>query len=312
MISAEDVTLENLIIENAFNRYITRLEAHDELVPQYAETPVRPTEEKNTDVQQARYRRPAAALAIAGMADRIRLNSCRLIGVENTLYGDAGCRVLVQNSHIMGSHSMITGGMTLVCYRSTLEVLPTDKSSYLTAARTQVGLRGFLFYQCLIRSAELEKEMVSEHYPDLCPLVKPKDHYGEVVWVDTEFDLTMAAMDKDKALAFRPDDPEFNSFSLAPYAYTRGTDGWNPLRDPEGELDLGIVDLKLGMHIGKGELVMHHIAQPTTMRVITPDGSSFIDQLLTGTQTFATPKGVYWLIFENNKGKQSVKIEVPE
>jgi len=57
---------------------------------------------------------------------------------------------------------------------------------------------------------------------------------------------------------------------------------------------------------------MHHIAQPTTMRVITSDGSSFIDQLLTGTQSFQMPKGVYWVIFENNKGRQSKKIEIPE
>ena len=48
------------------------------------------------------------------------------------------------------------------------------------------------------------------------------------------------------------------------------------------------------------------------MRVITPDGSSFIDQLLTGTQTFSMPHGVYWLIFENNKGKQSMKVEIPD
>ena len=47
------------------------------------------------------------------------------------------------------------------------------------------------------------------------------------------------------------------------------------------------------------------------MRVITPDGSSFIDQLLTGTQAFKMQAGVYWLIFENNKGKQSMKIQVP-
>ena len=72
------------------------------------------------------------------------------------------------------------------------------------------------------------------------------------------------------------------------------------------------MDLKLGIHIEPNTLVMHHIAQPTTMRVITPDGSSFIDQLLTGTQSFNTPHGVYWLIFENNIGKQSVKVKIPD
>jgi len=212
----------------------------------------------------------------------------------------------------MGSHNVITGGMTLICYRSSIEVFPTTGDSYLAAARTQVGLRGFLFYQCFVQSAEPVEEMVSEHYAEPCYLVMPKDHYGEILFIGTQFDLALTPMKKDPALLFRPEDPEFSVFTSIPYIYTRGTDGWNPTNDPDGSADLGIVDLKLGMHIGNEELTMHHISQPTTMRVITPDGSSFIDQLLTGTQTFHMPKGVYWLIFENNKGKQSVKIEVTE
>ncbi len=311
IISAEDVTLENLIIENSFNRYISRLESRDMIVPQYKETPVRPTLFQSMEVQDMKYRRPAAALAIAGMSDRIRVMGCRLIGVENTLYGDAGCRLLVQNSHIMGSHCIITGGMTLICYRSTIEVMQGSQTDYITAARTQVGLRGFLFYQCFFRSAEPKTEMTSEQYADTCAIVKRKDHYGEVVFVGAQFDMSLKPMEKDASLSYVPDDPIFSSFPIAPYAYTRGTDGWNPTNSPDGELDLGIVDLKLGMHIEPGSLTMHHIAQPTTMRVITPDGSSFIDQLLTGTQTFQMPKGVYWLIFENNIGKQSKKIEIP-
>ena len=311
VIAAENVTMENLIIENAFNRYITRLESHDQLVPQYEETPRRPVEYQSTEVQEPKYRRPAAALAIAGMADHVQLKSCRLIGVENTLYGDAGCRLYMQNCHIMGSDKIISGGMTLTCYRSTIEVFPTGSSSYLAAARTQVGLRGFLFYQCFIRSAEPKQEMVSEQYAEACHLVKPVDHYGEVVWIDTQFDLALEPMAYDPTLNFVPDDPEFTNKIITPYLYTHGTDGWNPSHDPEGEFDYSIVDLKIGIHIDPEELVIHHLQQPTTMRVITSDGSSFIDQLLTGTQTFHMPKGVYWLIFENNKGKQSKKIEVP-
>lgn len=311
VISAENVTLKNLIIENAFNRYITRLESHDKIEPHYPETPKRPTVELSTDVQHLKYLRPAAALAIAGMADRIQIISCRLIGVMNTMYGDAGCRVFMKNSHIMGGDNIISGGMTLVCYDSDIEVFPTRSTAYIAAARTQVGLRGFLFYNCFIHSAEPQVEMVNEDYANVSHLVKPVDHYGEVVFVGTHFDRALQPMSQDSALSFVPEDPIFNTFPLAPYAYTRGTDGWNPTKSPDGELDLGIVDLKLGMHIEPGALTMHHIAQPTTMRVITPDGSSFIDQLLTGTQTFQMPKGVYWLIFENNIGKQSMKIEMP-
>ncbi len=312
IISAEDVTLKNLIIENAFNRYITRLESRDKVVPRYLETPRRPVAFQSTHVQDSLYYRPAAALAVAGMADRVQLIGCRLIGVQNTLYGDAGCRLFMENCHIMGAQSLITGGMTLICYRSDIELFPTNPSSFIAEARTQVGLRGFLFYQCFIRSAEPETEMISEEYADVCHLVQPQDHYGEVMFSDTKFDLALKPMEFDSALNFMPDDPMFDTFNYAPYIYSRGTDGWNPTNSPERELDLGIVNLKLGMHIEPGALVMHHIAQPTTMRVITPDGSSFIDQLLTGTQTFKMPKGVYWLIFENNIGKQSMKIEIPE
>lgn len=312
VISAEDVSLENLIIENAFNRYITRLEAHDRIAPQYDETPRRPTQHQSMEVQKPKYHRPAAALAIAGMGDRVQVKSCRLIGVQNTLYGDAGCRLFMQNCHIMGSEEVISGGMTLICYRSSIEVFPNKRSSYLLAARTQVGLRGFLFYQCFVRSAEPIQEMTSDRYAEGCHLVKPKDHYGEIVFVDPQFDLALESMAYDKAITFMPDEPEFSDGIVTPYMYTRGTDGWNPTNDPEGDYDVSIVDLKLGIHIAPQELVMHHIAQPTTMRVITSDGSSFIDQLLTGTQSFHMPKGVYWVIFENNKGRQSKKIEIPE
>ena len=312
VIAAEDVTLENLIIENSFNRYVTRLEAHDRIVPQYDATPRRPTQHQSMEVQNPKYHRPAAALAIAGMGDRVQLKSCRLIGVQNTLYGDAGCRLFMQNCHIMGSEEIISGGLTLVCYRSSIEVFPNKWSSYLLAARTQVGLRGFLFYQCFIRSAEPVQEMIDEQYTEGCNLVKPKDHYGEIELGDPQFDLALESMAYDKAISFMPDDPEFSDGIITPYMYTRGTDGWNPTNDPEGDYDVSIVDLKLGIHIAPHELVIHHIAQPTTMRVITSDGSSFIDQLLTGTQSFQMPKGVYWVIFENNKGRQSKKIEIPE
>ena len=311
IVSAEDVTLQDLIIENAFNRYINRLEAQDKIVPQYAETPRRPSEYQSTDVQKQRYYRPAAALAIAGMADRVTVERCRLIGVENTLYGDAGCRLYVHNSHIMGAKNIITGGMTLLCHQSSIDIFPIRETDhYLTAARTQVGLRGFFFYHCFIRSAEPLRDMVTDNYAEPCHLVKPKDHYGEILFEDTEFDLSLESMYHDPALAVEINDPEYADGIVTPYAYTRGTDGWNPTHDPEGDYDISIVDLKLGIHVGDQELVMHHIPEPTTMRVITSDGSSFIDQLLTGTQAFKMQPGVYWLIFENNKGRQSKKIEV--
>lgn len=311
IVSAEDVTFRDIIIENSFNRYINRLEAQDKLIPQYAETPRRPVNYQSTDVQQQRYFRPAAALAIAGMADRVTLERCRVIGVDNTLYGDAGCRLYMHNCHIMGAKNIITGGMTLVCHQSSIDVFPiNDNSAFLTAARTQVGLRGFFFYQCFIRSAEPEQEMVSDKYAETRYLVKPKDHYGEIIFSDTEFDLALEPMAYDPAMFATISDPEYPDGYVTPYAFTRGTDGWNPTRDPEGDYDISIVDLKLGIHVGEQELVMHHIPEPTTMRVITSDGSSFIDQLLTGTQAFKMQPGVYWLIFENNKGKQSKKIEV--
>lgn len=311
IVSAEDVTLQDLIIENSFNRYISRLEAQDRLITQYVETPRRPVNFQSTDVQDKRYYRPAAALAIAGMADRVTVERCRLIGVENTLYGDAGCRLFLHNCHIMGARNMITGGMTLLCHQSTIVVLPyDDNDAYLTAARTQVGLRGFYFYNCFVRSAEPEREMISDQYAEGRHLVKPKDHYGEILFSGTEFDLALESMAYDPALYANINDPEYPDGFVTPYAFTRGTDGWNPTNDPEGDNDLSIVDLKLGIHVGEQELVMHHIPEPTTMRVITSDGSSFIDQLLTGTQAFKMQPGVYWLIFENNRGKQSKKIEV--
>ena len=310
IVTGTDVTMEDLIIENAFNRYVTIPESNDIIVPQHASTPQRSIVPLDKSVQETKYHRQAAALAVAEMADRTTIRRCRIIGVEKTIYGDAGCRLYIDNSHIMGATDIFSGGMSLLCHRSSIELLQANPSAFIAAARTQVGLRGFLFYDCRICSAEPTKEMADYNYSEPRFIVKPQNHYGEVVFVNTRFDLATESMSLDKALNNRLIGPGMDQ-EITPYIYTRGTDCWNPTNHPDGEFD-SPVDLNIGVNAEPGQLILHHVAIPTTMRIITPDGSAYLDQLLSGTLTVPAQAGTYWIIFENNQGRQSTKIQVPK
>lgn len=115
LLSGNDVTLENLTIENS-----------------------------------AEPLGQAVALHIEG--DRVVLRNCRLLGNQDTLYaGRDGARQYFENCYIEGTTDFIFGPSTAWFERCTIHC---KKDSYITAANTPQHTKyGFIFNQCTITTA---------------------------------------------------------------------------------------------------------------------------------------------------------------
>ncbi|WP_053976980.1 pectinesterase family protein [Mangrovimonas xylaniphaga] len=156
VITAEDVTFENIILENSFNQYISQKESEDTVLAKAPSEPTRPTDYGNTSVQDrsAGYVTQAAAIGIANSADRVILNNCRVIGRQDSFYGASGARVAIYKGAMMGAVDYLFGGMTAVFYQTDLVLNTSDSSNdaaYITAAQQTSG-RGFLMYECHVVS----------------------------------------------------------------------------------------------------------------------------------------------------------------
>lgn len=156
VVKAVDVTLENVIIENSFNQYISLKESLDIVVPKSVSEPERPTNYGNTTVQNRAlgFVTQAAAIGIAASADRVFLKECRVIGRQDSFYGASGSRVAVYKGAMMGAVDYLFGGMTAVFYQTDLVLNTSDSgndAAYITAAQQTTG-RGFLMYECHVKS----------------------------------------------------------------------------------------------------------------------------------------------------------------
>ena len=156
VITAQNVTVEDIILENSFNQYISLKESQDIVKAKAASEPTRPTNFGNTAVQDrsAGYVTQAAAIGIAASADRVILDQCRVIGRQDSFYGAQGARVAIYKGDMMGAVDYIFGGMTAVFYQSNFVLNTSDHSSdaaYITAAQ-QTTERGFLMYECNVKS----------------------------------------------------------------------------------------------------------------------------------------------------------------
>lgn len=157
VVTADDFTAEDIIIENSFNQYISFKESQDVVQAKNTSSdPTRPTDYGNTAVQNrgAGYVTQAAAIGIASSADRVILNKCRVIGRQDSFYGAQGARVAVYKGAMMGAVDYLFGGMNAVFYQTDLVLNTSDTGSdaaYITAAQQTSG-RGFLMYECHVKS----------------------------------------------------------------------------------------------------------------------------------------------------------------
>lgn len=166
VVLANGFEAENIIFENSFNQYISQKETEDIVVtwPSGSKGD-RPTDYGNTAVQDRTFVERAAALAIAGQADKIILNKCRIVGRQDSFFGGAGSRIVVYKGAVMGAVDFIFGAMTAVFYQTDLVMNTSDASSdaaYLTAAQQTSG-RGYLMYECRITSTLPGIETASEY-----------------------------------------------------------------------------------------------------------------------------------------------------
>ncbi|MGI5974423.1 MAG: pectinesterase family protein [Paludibacter sp.] len=156
VVSAPDFYAENIIFENSFNQYISKKESEDVVVEwESGGKGTRPTAIGSTDVQNKSFVERAAAIAYTKSGDKSILYNCRIIGRQDSFFGDEGARVVVYKGSLMGATDYIFGGMTLVAYQTELAMNTSEAStdvSYITAAQQQSS-RGFLFYETTITSA---------------------------------------------------------------------------------------------------------------------------------------------------------------
>lgn len=116
LLSGNDITLENLTIENS-----------------------------SSELGQA------VALHIEG--DRVVLRNCRLLGHQDTLYaGRDGARQYIENCYIEGTTDFIFGPATTWFESCTIHC---KKNSYITAANTPQNIRyGYIFNNCTVTVAD--------------------------------------------------------------------------------------------------------------------------------------------------------------
>ena len=157
VVNAKGFEADGIIFENSFNQYVSAKESQDVVVPWTSGSPgARPTDLKNTSVQNKSLVERAAALAITGSGDRSFLKNCRIVGRQDSFYGAQGARVALYKGDVMGAVDFIFGGMTAVFYQTNLVMNTSDQGSdlsYITAPQQTSG-RGYLMYNCKVTSAQ--------------------------------------------------------------------------------------------------------------------------------------------------------------
>ncbi|MGE4288642.1 MAG: pectinesterase family protein [Salinivirgaceae bacterium] len=166
VISGHGFIADQIIFENSFNQYISQKESEDVIVLwESGNKGERPTDPGNTSVQNRSFVERAAAIAITNNTDKVILNKCRVIGRQDSFFGGLNTRVVVYKGAMMGAVDYIFGGMTAVFYKSDLVMNVSDNSddrSYLTAAQ-QSGGRGYLMYECQVKSTIPQVETASAY-----------------------------------------------------------------------------------------------------------------------------------------------------
>lgn len=190
VVYGKNFSAEGIIFENSYNQYISKKESEDIVVVKPADNkPVRPTDEGNMAVQARNFRERACGLAFAKGSDRGYLKNCRIIGRQDALYGDNGSRVAIEGGILNGACDYIFGGMTLAVKNAELAMLVTSDNNdvaYITASKTNSGVRGYLFYECSITSAEPGVDMVETESSKPGYFGRPWDANAETVFYNTK------------------------------------------------------------------------------------------------------------------------------
>nr|WP_321453447.1 pectinesterase family protein [uncultured Carboxylicivirga sp.] len=226
VVNAEGFTAKDIIFENSFNQYISQKEK-DDVVEEWAigGKGTRPTEVGSTDVQDKSFVERAAAIAVTSGGDKTTLVKCRVIGRQDSFYGGKNARVVVYKGDMMGATDYIFGEMNAVFYQSNLVLNTIDDNNdiaYITAAKQESG-RGYLMYECTIKSAELGTETASGYESKPGYFGRPwAPATSEVVFYNTTIEATTTGASNGQSLIV----PEGWNSTLggeSPYMYEYGT-----------------------------------------------------------------------------------------
>lgn len=284
VVLSEGFIAEDIIIENSFNQYISQKESEDivEVTNASPSGGARPTTYGDTSVQDRSlgYVERAAAIGIANNTDKVILNNCRVVGRQDSFFGGHGSRVVVYKGAMMGAVDYIFGGMTAVFYQTDFVLNTSDSGSdtaYITAAQ-QSGGRGFLMYECNVKSAVPGVETASTNWGKPGYFGRPwAATTSEVVFYRTNIDASQNPSYTGQSMIFPVGwtsslggESEFmyerstNELSgenhsgsraswstvlttdqlndgtdITPFNFTKGNDGWDPI----SELTLSVDDV---------------------------------------------------------------------
>lgn len=160
-VMADGFSAEGIIFENSFNQYISEKEADDTVVAQSdapkgeKDTPRSSLKAGSTAVQQKSMVERASALGINNGCKQIFFDNCKFIGRQDTLFGGNDVTAGFYNCSVYGGVDYIYGGMTAVFAKCDLVFNTSEDAAdtgYITAAQQNAGDRGYLMYNCTVKS----------------------------------------------------------------------------------------------------------------------------------------------------------------
>lgn len=160
-VMADGFSAEGIIFENSFNQYISEKEANDTVVALSdapkgeKETPRASMKAGSTAVQNKSMVERASALGINNGCKQIFFDNCKFIGRQDTLFGGTDVTAGFYNCSVYGGVDYIYGGMTAVFAKCDLVFNTSEDANdtgYITAAQQNAGDRGYLMYNCTVKS----------------------------------------------------------------------------------------------------------------------------------------------------------------
>ncbi|MEL0455854.1 pectinesterase family protein [Flavobacteriaceae bacterium SZ-1-7] len=195
VVYANGFIAEDIILENSFNQYISQKEANDVVIPNNSAPTggARPILYGDTSVQDRGLGYVERAAAIAVIGDKTILNNCRVVGRQDSFYGQHNSRVAVYKGAMMGAVDYLFGGMIAVFYQTDLVLNTSDSggdSAYITAAQHGGG-RGYLMYECNVKSTVPGVETASTNWGKPGYFGRPwAATTSEVVFYKTNIDIS--------------------------------------------------------------------------------------------------------------------------
>ena len=160
-ITADGFQAKGIIFENSFNQYISEKEAQDTVVALSdapkgeKDTPRVSMKAGSTAVQNKSMVERASAVGIDNGYKEIFFDNCKFIGRQDTLFGGTGSTAAFYNCSVYGAVDYIYGGMTAVFAKCDLVFNTSEDpndTGYITAAQQSAGDRGYLMYNCTVKS----------------------------------------------------------------------------------------------------------------------------------------------------------------